>query len=305
MIAGPMATTPGPSVVIASATTLPEPDHDEPALRSALERRGARASVLAWDDPAAPFAEADLVVVRSTWNYVPRRDDFVAWAERVGAATRLWNPAHVLRKNTDKLYLEELAAAGVPVVPTLFVACGERLDLAAELDQRGWGDVVIKPRISASSWSTQRFDAADRAGAAAFLARHLAERSMMVQPFMHSVTGWGERSLVWIAGELTHATRKEPPHGGFAPVDPRERFGSSPVEPSRGAVPIEDDERALAVAALEAVAEDLLYARIDMVRDAEERPRIMEIELTEPYLMLGACEASVERLAEAIVDRAR
>jgi glutathione synthase/RimK-type ligase-like ATP-grasp enzyme len=280
-------------VVIASATTLPEPDHDEPALRSALERRGARVDVLAWDDPAAHFAQADVVVVRSTWNYVPRRDDFVAWAERVGAATRLWNPARVLRKNTDKLYLQELAAAGVPVVPTLFVERGEQLDLGVELDRRGWSDVVIKPRISASSWATQRFAAADRAAAAVFLARHLGERAMMVQPFMESVTGWGERSLVWIAGELTHATRKEP------------RFGSSPVEPSRGAVPIEDDERALAVAALDAVGEDLLYARVDLVRDEEDRPRIMEIELTEPYLMLGACEAAVERLADALVDRAR
>lgn len=280
-------------VVIASASALPEPDHDEPVLQSALERRGARASVLAWDDPAAPFADADLVVVRSTWNYVPRRDDFVAWAERVGAATRLWNPAHVLRKNTDKLYLQDLAAAGVPVVPTLFVERGERVDLGAQLERRGWGDVVIKPRISASSWATRHFEACERAGAAAFLDLHLGERAMMIQPFMDSVTGWGERSLVWIAGELTHATRKEP------------AFGSSPVEPSRGAVPIEADERALALAALEAVAEELLYARIDMVRDADGRPRIMEIELTEPYLMLGACEAAAERLAEAMVDRAR
>lgn len=115
---------------------------------------------------------------------------------------------------------------------------------------------------------------------------------MMVQPYMESVDGWGERSLVWIAGELTHATRKSP------------RFGASPVDLAP-AVAIEADERALASAALAAVGEDLLYARVDMVRDAEGRPHIMEIELTEPYLMLSACPSAVDRLADAIVERAR
>src|SRR5690606_29256112 len=103
------------------------------ALTEALRARRADVRALAWDDEAAPFAAADVVVVRSTWNYVPRRDAFVAWAERVGGATRLWNPAAVLRANTDKRYLGELAAQGIPVVPTAFFEAGSRVDLAAEL----------------------------------------------------------------------------------------------------------------------------------------------------------------------------
>lgn len=286
-----------PAVVIATASVLPLPDPDEPALLEALRARGADVRVLAWDDDHAPFEEADVVVVRSTWNYVPRRDAFVAWAERVGRATRLWNPAPVLRDNTDKIYLRDLAARGVPVVPTAFLAPGERVDLAADLARRGWDDVVIKPRVSAGSFATERFGPADGERAARFLAAHLAERPMMVQPYQDSVEGWGERSLVWIDGAFTHATRKSP------------RFAEGPLGVS-GALPIEDDERALGERALAAVAgpdprRALLYARVDVVRGGDGAPQIMEIELCEPYLMLDRCPAALERLADAIVERAR
>lgn len=284
-----------PVVAIASATALPLPDPDEPGLVDALRRHGAEVRVLAWDDPGARFDAADVVVVRSTWNYVPRRDAFVAWAERVEAATRLWNPARVLRTNTDKTYLRDLAARGVPVVPTAFFEGGERVDLAGELARRGWGDVVIKPRISAGSFATERFGDGDRASR--FLDEHLRARAMMVQPYQASVEAWGERSLVWIDGQLTHATRKSP------------RFAEGPLGVS-DALPIEADERTIAEVTLAALfgarPEDaILYARIDLVRDDEGRPRVMEVELCEPYLMLDRCPAARERLADAIVRRAR
>lgn len=286
-----------PVVAIASASALPLPDPDEPGLCDALRRRGAEVRVLAWDDPGAAFDRADVVVVRSTWNYVPRRDAFVAWAERVEAATRLWNPARVLRTNTDKTYLRDLGARGVPVVPTAFFEGGERVDLAAELARRGWTDVVIKPRISAGSFATERFGHGDGARAARFLDEHLGARAMMVQPYQASVEAWGERSLVWIDGELTHATRKSP------------RFAEGPLGVS-DALPIEADERATAEAALTALfgarpEEEILYARVDLVRDGDGRPQVMEVELCEPYLMLDRCDAARERLADAIVERAR
>ena len=276
-------------VAIVTATTLPQPDPDEPGLVRALTRRGATVTVLPWDEPAAPFAEADVAVIRSTWNYLRDRDGFCAWAARTAERTRLFNPAGVVRDNTDKRYLEDLERRGVPVVPSLFVSRTEPAEPAlAACAARGWTDVVIKPSVSAGSFGTRRFGPDERDEAAAFLRQMLDERDMMLQPYQPSVETWGERSLVWIDGELTHATRKT------------RRFDGDPPNISE-AVEIEGDERELAARALAGLEDQLLYARVDVARDERGEPRLMELELTEPYLMLDRFPAALERLADALI----
>lgn len=250
--------------------------------------------VLAWDDPGASFEGADIAVVRSTWNYITKRDAFCAWAERTARATRLLNPADVLIRNTDKIYLRDLVTAGIAVVPTVFADQGA--DAGAVLEEvraSGHEDVVIKPRISAGSFGTRRFAlSTTQEEARAFLAEHVAERPMMIQPYQRAVDTTGERSLVFIDGAFTHCMRKSP------------RFSGEPFVIT-GPLPPDADELALAERALAHVASDLLYARVDMVRDDGGAVRIMEIELTEPFLFLGAEPRALERIADAIVRRAR
>ncbi|MFO0551986.1 MAG: hypothetical protein U0271_26610 [Polyangiaceae bacterium] len=287
-------------VAIATATTLPMPDPDEPALVEALAQRGAEVRVLAWDGASVDaFAESDLVVVRSTWNYVSRRDAFVAWADAVGARTELENSARTLRDNTDKAYLLELERAGIPVVPTTMLERGASAAHALEQVIAVGADVVLKPRIGAGSFATERFRldrSEDVARARAFLEAHLAERALLAQPFMHHVEDYGERALVVIDGVLTHAVRKSP------------RFSGDPPRLSRVAE-IADEERALAARALAFFTERSqrppLYARVDVVPGGDGSVRVMEIELCEPFLMLGECREAVERLADATLARAR
>ena len=107
-----------PSVIIASCAAALGRDEDEPLLRAALDDAGIASAVADWADPDVDWAAADAVVVRSTWDYAPRREEFLAWARRVEASSLLLNPAEVLAWNTDKRYLGELDAAGVPVFPT-------------------------------------------------------------------------------------------------------------------------------------------------------------------------------------------
>ena len=125
-------------VAIASCQNIPEPDPDEELLVGALRRRGITPSVLAWDDPAAPFAEQDLVVLRSTWNYFEAVDAFVAWAERVAGKTRLLNPPRIVAWNAKKTYLRELADRGVAIVPTEFVPKGSSRRAADIMRDSGW-----------------------------------------------------------------------------------------------------------------------------------------------------------------------
>lgn len=283
-----------PKIALASATVLPLPDPDELGLVSALRALGADVRVLAWDDESVDWSWADVVVIRSTWNYVARRDDFVDWAERIAKVTRLHNPPAVIRENTDKIYLAAFSERSIPVVPTVWLERGSPVnDALSSVSEKGWGDIVIKPRISAGSFATERFDLRrpeSATKAAAFLGAHLPSRPMMVQPYQAHVDDSGERALVVIDGEPLFATRKSP------------RFASGPLEVS-GALPIEADEMELSLRILSRF-ERLLYARVDLVRGVDGSPRLMELELTEPYLMLDRYPPALARFAEAIVAKA-
>jgi hypothetical protein len=110
---------------------------------------------------------------------------------------------------------------------------------------------------------------------------------VLVQPYLDSVEGHGERALVWIDGELTHAVRKSPRFIGDA-------------EQVSAAVPIADEEAAVARAALAVAPTPLLYARIDVARDEHGAPRVMELELVEPSLFFAQGPAALARLVAAL-----
>ncbi|HEU5109044.1 MAG TPA: hypothetical protein VFT95_10895, partial [Micromonosporaceae bacterium] len=197
------ATRANARVALVTCAELPDLDADDRLLLAPLADRGLAARAVVWDDPAVDWAAYDLVVLRDPWDYVERRDAFVAWAAGV---PRLANPADVVAWNTDKRYLGELAAAGVPVVPTAWVRPGD-----------GWrspeaGEFVVKPVVGAGSRDTGRYDAGrpeDRRLAETHVARLAAAgRTAMVQPYLAAVDTHGETALVFLGGAYSHAVRK-------------------------------------------------------------------------------------------------
>jgi hypothetical protein len=268
-------------VALASCAPLPEPDPDQQPLMDALAERGLRVETLAWDDPRVDWRGARLTVLRSTWNYPRRPREFLQWAERTAAVSRLQNPLEVVRQNLHKSYLLELERRGVPVVPTRLLR-----EAAAE-----WERVVVKPAISAASLDTIRVGRDDFARGEEHLRMILAGRDALVQPYLPSVEDVGERALVYVDGALTHAVRKHP------------RF-SAEEESVSAALPIADDERDLALRALATVGQPLLYARVDVARDAAFRPLVMELELIEPSLFLVQHPPALDRFADAIGRKA-
>jgi len=197
-----------PDLTLATATKLPRADEDDAPLRAALAAAGVGARTRAWDDPAVDWADARACVLRSTWNYARHHDAFLDWAARCAAVTTLWNPLPVVRWNSHKRYLVELAQAGLPVVPTRLAPRGRAADLGALA--AGWDEVVIKPAVSAGSFQTVRVARDDLTRAQAHLDTVLAGQDALVQPFQSSVADYGERALIWIDGALTHAVRKSP-----------------------------------------------------------------------------------------------
>ncbi|HWJ05591.1 MAG TPA: hypothetical protein VNS57_07350 [Steroidobacteraceae bacterium] len=302
-----------PRIALVSAAAALPLDEDMPPLVAALEALGAEVVTPCWDDRSVDWSRFDIAVLRSTWDYVERIGEFLAWARRCGTETRLANAADVVAWNTDKHYLGHLHLAGVAVVPTRFVEPGT--DAAVELDaflRGGPGSVsagtacafeefVVKPSIGAGSRDAARYRRDERARALEHLARltQAERRSAMVQPYLDSVDTAGETALIYFDGVPSHAIRKGPllrlgdglVEGLFAP---EEIVARSPSE----------DEQELAAAAHAAMPfETPLYARIDMIRAAGGGPVVLELELTEPSVFLAHAPGSAERLAHAILAR--
>jgi hypothetical protein len=281
-----------PLVGLVTCRRLPEPDHDEAPLLAALSAAGVRAELLAWDDPDADAACFDLCVLRSCWNYYEDVDAFEGWMTATAERSQLLNPLGVARWNLHKRYLHELEAVGLPIIPTAGFRRGAEVDLARTMEERGWDDVVVKPAVSAASYRTRRFRADQVAAGQAFLDALLADRDALVQRTMPAFEERGERALVWIDGEFTHAVRKEP------------RFDDQDEEVS-AALEISAAERALGARALAGMDAELLYARVDVVDDDAGAPVVAEVELLEPSLFLVQHPPALERLAAAVARRVR
>jgi hypothetical protein len=275
-------------VALVSCRELPEPDPDAAPLARALAAAGIEADVLAWDDGAVDWARARLTVLRSAWNYPSHRDAFLNWAEQTSAVSTLWNPVPVVRWNTYKGYLLELEGNGVPVVPTVLLPRGAAATLREIRTERAWDDLVVKPVVSAASFRTRRFEAGNLEAGETHLQELLADRDVLVQRYLPSVEDHGERALVWIDGELTHAVRKTP------------RFEGEDESVSTDAVAIAPAEAALARRVIDAVRGSLLYARVDVAPGPDGEPVLMELELVEPSLFFPQCLPALERFVAGI-----
>jgi glutathione synthase/RimK-type ligase-like ATP-grasp enzyme len=284
-------------IALASCARLPEPDFDEAPLRAALADAGLSCAVLAWDEPSIDWATARLTLIRSTWNYAHHPGRFLDWAASVAACSDLWNPLEIVRWSTHKRYLLELADAGVAVTPTTLVARGSRESLARIVDASGWRSVVVKPAVSAASYRTIRIDSETLDDGERHLQRLLVDGDVLIQQYLPSVEEYGERALIWIEGELTHAVRKSPRFAGE-----HENVSTTPVD-------IAPPEAELAEAALAvlrgAVGMSPMYARIDVAPGLDGEPVIMELELVEPSLFFPQSPAALQRLVIAIERRLR
>lgn len=274
-------------VALATCSTLPGLFRDDQLLQEALLRRGVEAYPLVWNSEAGASDRPDLCILRNTWDYHHNVQAFLAWAEAMAERSRLLNPWSLVRWNVHKGYLLELATRKVPTVPTLLARRGRPLPVAALAAAAGWSEVVVKPAVSAGAHRTARY-ASDDPEAQAHLDALVADGDALLQPYLTSVEGYGERSFLVIDGELTHGVRRPQALAEGVGLD-RTMMRVDPT----------DEERERVHQALAALPVGPLYARVDLVPDLEGRPVVMEVEVIEPRLFLQECPEAVERLAEA------
>ena len=294
-----------PRIVLASCAQLPGGDGDDDGLVAALRARGLHARWMPWDDPRTE--SADLVILRAAWDYAERRDEFLDWAGRV---RNLLNAPDVVRWNSDKHYLNDLADAGIGVVPSEFLEPGDVITAARLPD----GELVVKPAIGAGSLDTGRFT--KRAAAAAHADKMLAAgRSALVQSYDPRVEA-GETALVFLAGEQSHGFVKGPilpPQGRQPRFDASGTYAEetlTPADPDIAVWEIGHDTLDAAAAHLGVPRSEFLYARVDLIGTGDDAV-VLELELIEPSLGWRQCDAKSRGLlqrnfalhVEAALDR--
>lgn len=285
-----------PRIALVTAREAQPLDDDLPPLLAAF---AGEALAVCWDDPAVDWTAFDLALLRSTWDYVPRLGEFLPWCERIAQQTRLLNPPSLVRWNTDKHYLADLAGNGLATVPSHFLEPGrdDADDLRPLVHQLPGGQFVVKPAVGAGSRDAQRHrreqvDAAVHQADALLL----AGRSVLVQPYLDQVDSYGETALMFFAGEFSHAIRKGPLlRLGEGPTE--HLFAPEEITP-RVPTPAELALATQVVAAVPGGAP--LYARIDLLAGADGSPCVLELELTEPSLFLTYHPGSAERFATVV-----
>lgn len=273
--------------------TSNDPRYRDPeidAVAAAFETAGVSTDVVSWDDEL-DWASYPLVVVRSPWDYFDRVAQFCDWAAQVQLATRLVNPADVIRWNSHKGYLLDMASRGVPTVPTVLIP-GESVDAADQLAECPWPEVVVKPAVDGAARKAMRGrrDSDE-------VRRHVVQLTewgdVLVQPYLTQI-GEGERSLVFFDGRLSHAVNKTPAAGDY-----RSQWVNGGAE-----APHEPDsaELQVALAAMAAAPGELTYARADLVL-YEGVSTLMELEVIEPDLFFRDVPERLERYVAAVASR--
>jgi glutathione synthase/RimK-type ligase-like ATP-grasp enzyme len=282
-------------VALATYDAAPGLAPDDQLLAAALERAGIRATPAVWSDRSIDWRSYDGVVIRSCWDYHRRHGEFVAWLDALDASRRpVWNPTPMVRWNSDKRYLIDLARRGVATVPTRIVERGSPARVIDVAQAEGWTRFVVKPTVSASAHETHALELPLGVGDREAIERVVAHGDALVQPFLDEVTTDGELSLVFFDGVFSHAAIKRSRRGDFR-VQTEHGGTVAPIDVVPAIV-------AEARRSLDTLDEPPLYARVDGIGDAESF-RLMELELIEPNVFLGAADGSADRFAAAIAGR--
>jgi len=280
-----------PRIALATASKYPDLTDDDRHLLAPLAQRNIQADPAIWTDASRNWASYDAVIVRSCWDYHLQPEKFLHWVSHLEELkVPVFNCADIIRQNANKTYLRELEAKGIAIVPTLWAEPGQQISLNDQLRELAWPQAVVKPRISATAYRTQLVTSENASSAQALFDDLRQGSGVMVQKFMDSIATEGEWSLMFFAGEFSHAVIKRPKPGDFRVQND---FGGTaqPAYPPPNVL-------AAATRAVESV-DATLYARVDGVID-QGQFRLMELELIEPAVFLSVHQAAPARFAEAI-----
>ncbi|MDC8829592.1 ATP-grasp domain-containing protein [Alteromonas gilva] len=251
---------------------------------------GYSVSTVSWHEQSHDYSQYEAVIVRTPWDYQQHESAFIACLQRIASQTLLINSLPLMQWNLNKQYLKDLQRSGVAVLPTLWFDTFNSESVKQAFSHFECDELVIKPCVSANADDTFRLTPTTLPACEPELSRCFEQRSFMLQPFVDSVTEYGEISLFYFAGELSHAILKRPKDGDFRV---QEEHGGSLRAITPDTAMLHSAEAALA-----AMPDDYLYARVDLLMfDAQWR--VIELELIEPSLYFNLAPASAQCFVSA------
>lgn len=259
-----------------------------------LKEQGWLAEEVSWRNQEVDWNQYDVVVIRTTWDYQGDVEGFRACLSRIeSSSAQLQNSLKIVDWNISKQYLKDLQNQGIDIVPTLWFDSFSFAAIQAGFAQFDYPQLVIKPLVSANADHTYRLTAETLAAQADELARVFSARDFMLQPFLSGIVEEGEYSLFYFAGNYSHAILKQPKAGDFR------------VQEEHGGVlkSIQPTTEMLTCArhCMAAIPEDVLYARVDLVRYKNQFV-VMEVELIEPSLYFNMDSESPQRFTDAFIE---
>lgn len=254
-----------------------------------LNELGWQVETISWRDSAVDWNDFESVIIRTPWDYQKSPDEFLEVLRKIDESkARLENPLQIVEWNLSKQYLRELETQGIKIVPTIWDE--KTVD---ETNFNRWrshfqtDEIIIKPIISATAEFTYRLKKITLE-----LTEIFANKSFMVQPFMPKIVTEGEFSLFYFGGIYSHTILKTPKEKDFR------------VQEEHGGIitQIEPTEKLLQSAqkVFNQISDELLYARIDFVRDENDNFCLMELELIEPALYLRMDKNAPEGFAKTV-----
>lgn len=269
--------------------------HEDGLVMAALSARGLRVARKAWDDPDFDWTQTRSILFRTTWDYFDRFGEFSPWLSRVARQTTLFNSADLINWNIDKHYLAILAEKGINTVSSHYIEKGDTRTLEQCLQDCAWEHAILKPVVSGSARHTYRLDAGSGTALECTFAQLIQQEAMMLQPFQQHILSQGELSLMVIDGTFSHAIRKLPQAGDFRVQD--DHGGSVHSHQATA------EERTFAETTVAALPFDVLYARVDIIRDNHGQLALMEVEMIEPELFFRFKPEAADKLATGLARR--
>ncbi|OGG03654.1 hypothetical protein A2W14_04020 [Candidatus Gottesmanbacteria bacterium RBG_16_37_8] len=259
-----------------------------------LKKAGFDPLAVPWDKKNVNWSAYNFLILRSCWNYHFNFPLFLNWLDQLEKVKiKILNPVEIVNWNVNKKYLKDLERIGVPIVPTVFLAKGEKVNLKDLVSKRDWQEIVIKPAVGASSYNVLRFQDNEYDKAQVKLNEIVKRSAVLIQPLMKEVIEEGEYSLIFFGREYSHTVLKRPKIGDFRALG----FGASYTK-------IEPDKKLISQAGdiLSKIKSDLLYARLDGISQNGVFI-LIEIELIEPHLFFDLDPQSPTRFVKAFEER--
>lgn len=259
-----------------------------------LKAAGWLAEEVSWRKTDVDWNEYDVVVIRTTWDYQEDVAEFMACLQRIeSSSAQLQNSLKTVEWNISKNYLKDLQNQGINIVPTLWFDSFSLPKIQAGFSYFDTPQIVLKPLVSANADHTYRLTPENLVLQAGALKAVFEKREFMLQPFLTGIVDEGEYSLFYFAGHYSHSILKQPQTGDFR-VQEEHGGQLKSIQPC-------EDMLTTARHCLAALPEDVLYARVDLVRHKNEFA-VIEIELIEPSLYFNMDTDSPQRFVDAFIE---